>query len=266
MRQSSRRRKPKSRLLRLLRRTFSAFFKIFNGSVLWGILFLFVAGAGGAAFFSPYFEIKKIVISRDNPNLDPAQVEESLKNLTKTKLFLIPRQDIRRKLFSDFPEFLGVELVQHWPAKLEIKIKTSPAMFNLLNRETANFVVISENGVVLQQGAQEGLATVKVFGYEKILMPHQVFIEKEVLDKIHSARNLVTQKLLLPLKDTHYYHHARELHIISRKNMQIWVDLNRPILMQLEKIEQAANRIGIYKTPMHHIDVRIPQEIFWEEG
>lgn len=215
------------------------------------------------AIISPYFELKKINIKRDNPNINAQKVEIALNNFYGKNLLFLKKNDIQKTLQKFFPGFEEVQIKEIWPDAIEMQIKTSSPSFNILNQETANFSIIAENGSILESGADKFLPTIKVFDYKKVITPHQQFTSKEILEKIITANNLLDQKLMLPIKEIQFYPVAQELHLISKDDMEIWLDLNSSIALQMEKLEISANRIGLYRTPLKHIDLRIPNQLFW---
>lgn len=238
--------------------------KLFRASILVSMIFVVMAFFVFFAVFSPYFHLKKISIVRDNPNLDVQQIERSLEGIYGQNLLFLSDSVIREKLFADFPEFRSVEVVENWPSEIELRIVVSPPRFNLLNTETANFSVVSEDGVVLQEEPNEDLPTIKVFQYEKPIQVRQKFLTKRELDKIITAELFLKEETDLPLHATHLLYVAHELHLISRQEMEIWIDLSLPVEDQLRKLLFSRDQIGLSSRNFEHIDLRIPKQIFWK--
>ena len=255
----------RSRLVHVLFQLFfvKQFAKILKKSFFFGLICLGLFGFLGFAVFSPYFKLKKISVVRDNPNIDAQQVEISLDAFYGKNLLFLRRQEIHDVLKKAFPAFEAVQFKELWPDAIELQVGTVAPMFNILNQETADFYIVSENGSILATGADKLLPTLKIFGYKKRIVPHQPFTTREVLEKIITAKNLLTQKLTLPLSALHFYPDAQELHLISKQDMQIWLDLQLPIDLQMEKLELSANRVGLYSHALKHVDLRIPNQLFW---
>ncbi len=218
----------------------------------------------GFSFLSPYFELKKIFVLRDNPHVDAERVERVLKPFYGKNMLLLSHKNIKRELFRLFPEFQKIKITEHWPEEIKLKIETSSPLFNFLNQETADFSVISKNGTILDIPTQKHLPTIKGFGYIKPIAPHQKLTDEETLKSILLSKSILEQEMLLPLKTLHYFPAAHELHLISKGDMAIWIDLKLPIDEQFAKLENSANRIGLYTDPIEHVDLRIPSQIFWK--
>ena len=238
--------------------------RLFKTSVLFSVIFSLMALFIVFALATPYFHLKKISVIRDNPNLDVVQIEKSLEEFYGKNILFLPHKNIREKLSTDFPEFRDISVAENWPSEIELHITISPPKFNLLNTESANFSVISEDGVILQEEPDQDLPVLKVYQYEKPIQVRQKFLEKEDLENIVKAERILQDEIKLPLHASHLYWTAKELHLISQAEMQIWIDLSQPIEDQMRKLELSANEIGLYTNRFEHIDLRIPKQIFWK--
>lgn len=237
---------------------------LFKASIMVGILLSVMAIFIIFAVFSPYFNLKKITVVRDSPNLDVEQIDKILENFYGQNLLFLSQPELIKNLQETFPEFREIKIKENWPSEINLEITISPPLFNLLNTETANFSVISEDGVVLKEEPAEDLPVIKVFQHENIIQLREKIMTKEDLQKIIKAENFLQQVTKLPLHATHLYWTARELHLISTGEMQIWIDLQQPIEAQLQKLEEAVNEIGLYTNRFEHIDLRIPKQVFWK--
>lgn len=215
------------------------------------------------AVFSPYFQIKEITIKRDNSHLDPQSIQAELDSFYGRNMLFITTEEIADHLKEPFPEFRQVRIIENWPDKLELQIIVSPPFINLYNDETANFSVISEDGVVLAQKTDESLRLVKIFGYEKIIQPRQKLTAGENLQKMVHAQTLI-ENLGLGVKDLHWLIKAREIHVILDVGTQIWLDLEGDIPAQIRKLELASGQIKLAQSQLNHIDLRVPDHLYWE--
>ena len=123
--------------------------------------------------------------------------------------------------------------------------------------------MVTEDGIVLAEQADEFLLTIKVYQHEKDILPREKFTTKEYLEKIQKGKTEL-EALELPVKEMRYMYNAREIHYISRNDMEIWVDLQLPIEDQIKKLKYGSKKIRLYSKEFHHIDLRIPKQIFWE--
>ena len=213
---------------------------------------------------SPYFDLKKISVVRDSPSLSVEEIERVLNEFYGQNLLFLQHERVRSILREEFPEFREIDITEKWPSELELRITVSPPFLNLLNTETANFSVISLDGVILAENPDENLPVVKVFQHEKPILPRQKFLEKKILERIGEAEELLKTQLGLQINAVHLLYAANEVHFISRGEMAIWIDLALPIKPQVQKLVFAADKIGLHTRFFDHIDLRIPKQVFWK--
>lgn len=238
--------------------------KLFRASFFFAFLLFCMTGFILFSIFSPYFNLQKITILRDNPNINIEKIETSLQDFYDKNLLFISHQDIKETLFANFLEFRSIDIEEKWPSELKIKVEISPPFFNLFNTETANFSVISEDGVILAEKPKDDLPVLKIQEYPKKLSAGQKFVEKSVLEKINTAKNLMENQIKIPIKEILFFPVARELHLISEKETAFWFDLQIEIAPQIKKLELATSEIGLFSKNLQHVDLRIPNQIFWK--
>jgi len=237
--------------------------KLFRASVLWGSVIIFMIGFIAFAVFSPYFHIKKIEILRDNPHLQIVEIQNTLDAFYGQNMLFVAHEDLKTELKTAFPEFRKIHIKEQWPATLELAIEVSPPLFTLLNTETANFSVISEDGVILENQPDSELPVLKIFQHEKVIPSRTQWIEKQELSRLKKAEDEILD-LSLKIKEQHLYYAAREAHFILSTHTAIWVDLSHDVEPQIKKLEWSGDEIGVYTKPLQYIDLRIPEQIFWK--
>lgn len=239
--------------------------KILKKSVLFTVIFLLMTGFILVALFSPYFEVKDIRFVRDNPLLDIEKLEEAVQPYYGKNLLFLSQKEIIDKLKAGFPEFREVIISEEWPATMEIQVKISPPFVNVLDEETVNFWVLSQDGVALEPGADETLSTLNILQYKKIIEKGQKILEKEVLEKTEKAEKFLQEELKINIEEKKIFTVSQELHLITDKGTAIWIDLALDIDSQVQKLRIADESIGLYSKDFEHIDLRIPQQIFYKE-
>ncbi len=263
------RRKPKRARNRFLN-TVSSFLLIrhlarfLRGSILLSGVCILMATFVLFAIFSPYFNLKRVTVLRDNPHIDVAAVDSSLEDFYGQNLLFLDKEEAQSVLLETFPEFREVILKEKWPDALEIKINLSPPMFTLTNNFDATFSVMSEDGVILEELADDTLPLIKLEGYDRPLVAGTRFLDKSTIEKIEIARTIFIEELSLVAEEIRLLPLAQELHLVTPKNTAYWLDLQLDITEQLRKLDLAADEIGVYSKGMEHVDLRIPNRIFWK--
>lgn len=227
-------------------------------------LTLCMAGFIVFAVLSPYFDLKKININRDSPNIEVASIEAELQNFYGQNLLFLDKDLLRTQLKTAFPAFRTIEIKEDWPDALALDISLSPPAFTILNNADATFWVISEDGVMLTESAESDLPLIKLYDYEKPLAKGQRLVSVETLEKVILADRLMAQEFKIPIAERHLYPAALEVHLVAESGTQFWVDLQLDVLEQLKKIEYGASRMKLFSSPIEHVDLRIPNQLYWK--
>lgn len=215
------------------------------------------------ALWSPYFRVRAIVVE-PSMNLIPEEVLPVLEEFRGKNMLFLSETDVRAVLHENFPEFRTIELEEKWPRSLIIRAEVSPPRYNVFHEKTANFWLMTANGVLIDLGTRDGLPTVRLRQYDRPLDLRQRVLSEEQLRQIVLAEDLYLEKIGLDVSAVEWLYAAQELHLVSRGGMTVWIDLQESIVQQIEKLEQAADEIELYTEQFDHIDLRIPQQIFWE--
>jgi hypothetical protein len=218
----------------------------------------------GIALLSPLFRLNTIIVERTSPFADPILVEETLQDFRGKNMLFLRHSDIVAALMEVMPELRDIELTEDWPRSLLVRVGAANPMYNVFNVETANFSVISEDGIVLADQSIEGLPVIKILQREEPILIRERVLTQKQLQQIYTAEGILDADLRLPLEAVEVLSSANELHLISRGEMAIWLDLSYSVEDQLEKLKTAEKKIQLYRDAFDHIDLRIPQQIFWE--
>lgn len=218
----------------------------------------------GVALLSPLFRINIISVERTSPFADPILVEEVLQKFKGKNMLFLRHSDIIVTLAEVMPEIRDVTVKEDWPRSLLIQVGAATPLYNVFNTETANFSVIAEDGIVLADRSIEGLPVIKILQREEPIMLRERVLTQKQLQQIYTAEGILDADLRLPLEAVEVLLAANELHLISRGEMAIWLDLSYSVEEQLGKLKTAEEQIKLYRDIFDHIDLRIPQQIFWE--
>ncbi|NCP66728.1 FtsQ-type POTRA domain-containing protein [bacterium] len=263
------RKKPKTTRNRALNamaklRFFRQFGSLLKGSTLLTLACIFMLAFTLFAFFSPYFDLKQVEVKRDNPALDVQAVENLMAEFYGQNLLFISQSNIEQRLLETFPEFREVKLSENWPDTLVVEIVLSPPFYQVLNEYDATFSVLSEDGVVLRQEAAEGLPVLKILNYDQTLKSREKFATPQVLKDITALRTMFAEELRIPVEEIRYLPIAYEVHLVSDSGTAFWFDLRADTLQQARKIDLVSDEINLYTQPLEHVDLRIPNQVFWK--
>lgn len=263
------RKKPKTTRNRALNalaklRFFRQFGSVFKGSTLLAIACFLMLMFTLFALFSPYFDLKRVEVKRDSPHLDVQAVENLMSEFYGQNLLLISQAEIQERLLRTFPEFREVRLIEDWPEALVVEVVLSPPFYQVLNEFDATFSVLSEDGVVLRQEATEGLPVLKIMSYDQSLKSGEKFASAQVLNDITALRAFFAEDLKIPIEEIRYLPIAYEVHLVSESKTAFWFDLRADTVQQARKIDLVSDEIDLYTDTIEHVDLRIPNQVFWK--
>ncbi len=240
--------------------------RFFRISSLISIMLVLVSAFVIIAIFSPYFNLKKISFTAGNPTLNIDKVEKEMEEFYGKNLLFISHTEISNLLKQKFPEFRDVSIKEKWPSEIELKITISPPLANILDTQTADFWVVSEDGIILDHQANESLPIIKMEENEKPLAIQQKLMDGTKLKAILDAKWQEEKEVGLKIKEMDLFFLAEEVHLITNDEISIWIDLNQDVKSQIHKLALGAKKIGLEnsKNKFEHIDLRIPNQIFWK--
>ena len=240
--------------------------RIFKVPVFLNIFLIGIVGFIFFAIFSPFFTVKNIKIVRDNLRINVKEVEAFLieKGLFNKNMLFLDESKYKNKISEAFPEVEKLIFREIWPATLEISVFSKKPAFVFLNDFDANFVSVSEDGYVISLIGEENSKQIKLFQFDNSIAYREKIFEDGFIAKLQSIEKLFRKKTGLPVYNLKLYYYANELHIISKDQMSIWIDLGILVSPQIEKLVLAADKIGLFRYNFDHIDLRIPGQIFYE--
>jgi hypothetical protein len=77
------------------------------------------------------------------------------------------------------------------------------------------------------------------------------------LTYIINAINLYQQEFSMKVINAEYYVTEREVHLQTEKNFMVWLDMQKDLNEQLDKLKKVLNKLDIYHTALEYIDLRI---------
>jgi len=238
--------------------------KLFKLSIVSGFILTGMTGFLIFAIFSPYYELKEISVVRNYATI-PAEIIQNISSPFLGKnMFFLQKEEVKNVLRKKFPEIINIKITDKWPSEIEISIEIAPAKYNIFDANSANFSSITDNGIIISNNSTDGLSVIKILQNTRPLKLHTNLISTDWLQKIDLAEDLLKHEIKIPVREIRLLIKARELHFITTADGEIWIDLEQNIESQIKKLILAEGKIKLYSKNFHHIDLRIPKQIFWE--
>lgn len=214
-----------------------------------------------SVFFADYFKIQNVVVTNEgfeNENLSK-KINTSLKDSFQKSIFLTDLDELELKILESFPELEKVTMEKDYPATLNITFSEYPLVANIIN-ETASLkksYVINSLGYAVKEDLENpNLPYIRLKSDEPI-NTNSAVIEGQKLKYILEALTYFQDKFGMKIKEISYLPIARELHLLTERDFEIWLDIQVSSQEQLKKLKKALVKIDIYKENFAYIDLRI---------
>lgn len=210
--------------------------------------------------FSRVFEVKSWEIVEDGEKITN---DEELNNLMKKQkyknLVFLDENQLGAQVKALHPEVKKVMIKKIFPQKIKVEMEKYPIAANIINIVQGiqkKFVADTQGFLADENTENPELPYVKIFTND-VFMVHTVAVEPSKLDYILKAVNLYQEKFSMKILNAEYYVRERELHLETEKNFTVWIDMEKDLNAQIDKLKKVLPKLDIYSTPLEYIDLRI---------
>lgn len=230
-----------------------------------GILTLIVAlaVAGGLAYlvgFSGFFDIKSWEIIEDgNKITNDEPLNDLMKKQKYKNLVFLDDKQVTAQIKALHPEVKKVVVKKIFPQKIKVEIEKYPIVANIVNVVQGiqkKFLVDTKGFLADENTENPELPFIKIFTNE-VFTVRTIGIEEAKLTYIMNAITLFQEKFAMKVINAEYHVREREVHLQTEKNFMVWIDMEKDLAEQMEKLKKALPKLNIYNTPLEYIDLRI---------
>ncbi len=233
------------------------------------IAILIVFTLGGLFYFTFFTEF--FLISDYQIYEDGTQITSNLK-LNQTASEILANQNIllfdenllSTALLKDNPEYKTITVKKILPKTIEIELEKYPVAANIIDiidgadgiKIQKKYLVNSNGMIIMENEENPDLPYIRV-STKQALGINAFPLDQEKLDYIIKLVVLFEEKFGIKVSEAVYLKQAREVHLKTEKNFDVWFDLTKTMLSQVDKLKKALPKLDIYKTPLLYIDLRI---------
>lgn len=252
---------PKRRALRVpLRKRFPWLTKLSRIVLLIFILLTLVLSIY-SIFFSAYFRIQSIMVINEEFENEvlSKKINQSLKNSFQKSIFLTDSDELEIKILETFPELAKVEIEKDYPSTLNINFAEFPLVANVINESNTlkKSYVVNSIGFAIKEDFENPNLPYIIIKSDEPINPNSPVLESQKLKYTLDTITYFQDKFGMKVKDASYLPIARELHLFTERDFEIWLDMQSSSQEQLKKLKKALVKIDIYKENFEYIDLRI---------
>ncbi len=232
---------------------------------------------GGFFFFSNFFTIKDILLTRRDFRVNVQGVSSVLKTLQGENVFLTSKKEITESLSQKFPEIHTIEITKIPPSAIRITVATFPIVAKWEFELAEKSEDLSENLIVFintlgqvsptEEGDEE--TAFHIIEKSKVIPTGFAFgtsiYPRQNLEKILETKELLEAEIPYSIDLVHVFRDAQEIHFITKDGPEFWMDFATFLEDQIQKIPSALQETDIFAKNILYLDLRIPDKIFIKE-
>lgn len=229
--------------------------------ILWVLLILVILGGGiYIIFFSHSFDLKKWDFKEGDNFMEPDETLSQILEKERNKnLLFINENIIISQILANYPQVKNVEVKKIFPQKIRIEIENYPVVANLTNRvgDVRKKFLINSNGYTVEENTEDpALPYIEIQTAEMLTLKNTA-LKVNILEYILKSIRLFEEKFSIKVLDAKYLSREREVHLKTGKFFSVWIDMEKDLNKQLEKLKNALVKLDIQHTPLEYIDLRI---------
>jgi len=229
--------------------------------VIWGFL---IFSSAYVLFFSHYFSVKNIDIIRQDNIINIDLSYKSIENIRYKPILFVDKESIKKSLITHQPNIKEIYIRKILPDNIKIILTSYNSNFIFENDN--KFYEITDNWVVIPSKQKENLikldikslSNIWIIDYKKIFNQNHILKIRNIIELLKEKNSFIEIKSLV------FYKKEAELHIINQNWTIIIFDLNKDILVQIEKLnifyKQYVNKIKYW---IIYLDLRINEKIIY---
>lgn len=107
------------------------------------------------------------------------------------------------------------------------------------------------------------LMTITMDGLTQPVEDRQIVIPKEAMEYILNSIKYLTNIMQMEVSSVHYLPVAREVHLKTNKNLELWLSTDKDYKEQLDKLHTIYKAAELDKEDLAYIDLRIREKIIY---
>ncbi len=227
------------------------------------IIMVVLAILGGIIYligFSHFFDIKSWEIDEDNAKVtNDDALNNVLKNEKNKNLIFLDETQLSNQIKTLHPEFQKIVVEKVFPQKIVVQIEKYPIVANIVNVVQGiqkKFLINSEGFLTDENTENQEMPYIKVFTND-VYTVNTTVMDQDKLNYILNAINQFQEMFSMKILNAEYYVVEREIHLQTEKGFMVWIDMQKDLMQQLNKLKKVLPKLDIYHTALDYIDLRI---------
>lgn len=224
------------------------------------LFFIALCGITWVVFFSHWFDLKTweaedegTLISMDDP------VNKILALEKNKNLLFIDDTLITRRIIALHPEISKISVKKIFPKKIKVEFENYPLIANITNVNSGfekKFLINTKGFLAEENTENPELPYIKIATNEPLKIKTYP-IPQDKLNYILKAISLFEEKFGMKITNAIYLVRERETHLTTEKKFDVWIDMEKSLEPQMDKLKKVLPKLDIYHILLEYIDLRI---------
>lgn len=220
-------------------------------------------------------------IRRQDPRIDPEDIQDMLSPLFHQKLLLVSRSQVMTMLTASYPDIEKIEIAKNYPSKLTITIYLEPVIAEIKIDEgstdstasgsvlsgsgTSSYSYVTKRGYFITSPMKIDSAPLPIITITDWAMRPQnrsLLLTEAFLHNAFLARDTLRRDFGLTTVNTVIFLRAQEFHIQTNK-ANLWFDLRSPLSVQFQRFRSFLKAVS-FEDVKEYIDLRIADKIIYQ--
>ncbi len=242
---------------------------------------LIIITVAGALLFAPFFDVRDMRVRRQDPRIDPEEIQETLSPLFKQRLVLVTRSQVAAMLQAEYPEIERVEIGKDYPSTLNVSVYLEAVSAEIIINDSADslsgsgstatgsgtntFTYVTRSGTFVTSpirlaGGPYPKLTITDWGIRP--QNRTPLLSRVFLQTIFLARDTLQRDFGLQSQNITVFLRAQEFHIQTNKTT-LWFDLRSPLNVQFQRFREFLKALSLDQSKAY-IDLRIADKIIYK--
>lgn len=218
-----------------------------------------------AIFFSDYFLVTDFEVEEEGTLIESNdKINEILRHKLGENLFLINEKDLSEEIRQYHQEIQTIRIKKIFPDKLRVEYEKYPTAANIINLTEGiqkKFLVDSQGFLIEENTENPNLPYIRIETPEQLTV-RTTFLGDPKRSEIRltymiNAINLFEEKFGMKVLHAEFLKKEREVHLYTEKLFYVFIDMEKDLNTQINKLKKALSKLDIYNEPLLYIDLRI---------
>ena len=247
-------------------------------------LWLLLAAAGTVVatvfvlLFAPFFDVRAINVRRQDPRIDPGEIQQILTPLFDERLVLVTRSHVESLLKEKYPDITSVKIEKNYPSTLIVSLELEPvvaaAVIDDAPKGASGATVMTATGAY-SYITRSGMFITSAISLSSSPLPELYLIDftirpeermklftPDFLEMVFLARDTLRRDFGMDSEKIVIYVRAKEFHI-KTKETTLWFDSISLLPVQLQRFREFLKDIPLAQAK-EYIDLRIADKVVYK--